>query len=56
MWGNGYRPFTGGQKLFSIEDFDSGRVNFPEEGSRGVRQVVKSNDFNIDPAGSGQVL
>jgi len=54
MWGNGFRPFTGGQKLFSIEDFDSGRVSFPEEGQRGVRQVVKSTDFNIDPAGAGK--
>ena len=49
----GYRPFNGGQKLFSIEDFDSGRVSFPEEGMRGLRQVVKSNDQNIDPAGTG---
>ena len=48
MWSNGYRPFNGGQKLFSIEDFDSGRVSYPEEASRGVRQVVKSTDANIE--------
>lgn len=47
---SGYRPFNGGQKLFSIEDFDSGRVSFPEEGMRGLRQVVKSNDQNIEQA------
>jgi hypothetical protein len=54
LWGNGFRPYIGGQKLFSIDDFDSGRVSFPEEASRGVRQVVKSNDVNIEPAGSGK--
>jgi len=54
MWGNGFRPFNGGQKLFSIEDFDSGRVSFPEEGMRGRNQVVKSTDQNIDPAGTGR--
>lgn len=55
MWAkkNGYRPFNGGQKLFSIHDFDSGRVSFPEEGLRGVHAVVKSTDTNIDPAGTG---
>jgi hypothetical protein len=53
MWSNGFRPFNGGQKLFSIHDFDSGRVSFPEEATRGLRAVVKSTDTNIDPAGTG---
>lgn len=42
-----FRPYTGGQQLFTIEDFDSGRVSFPDAGMRGVNQVVKSNDENI---------
>jgi hypothetical protein len=51
----GFRPFNGGQKLFSIEDFDSGRVSFPEEGMRGRNQVVKSTVASkIDPAGTGR--
>ncbi|EKX52253.1 hypothetical protein GUITHDRAFT_150733 [Guillardia theta CCMP2712] len=37
-----------GQQLFSIEDFDSGRVSFPEQGRRGVNQVIKSLDTNLN--------
>mmetsp|Transcript_62933 Transcript_62933/g.149179 ORF Transcript_62933/g.149179 Transcript_62933/m.149179 type:complete len:151 (-) Transcript_62933:146-598(-) len=35
-------------ELFTIDDFDSGRVGFPEQGMRGHRQVVKSLDTNLN--------
>lgn len=41
-----FRPYNG-QQLFTIDDFENGRVNFDEHGLRGVNQVVKSNDENI---------
>ena len=58
MWAQrrrrGFQPFVGGQKLFSIDDFDRGRVSFPEEGMRSRNQVVKSLETNIEPAGRGR--
>mmetsp|Transcript_71105 Transcript_71105/g.189766 ORF Transcript_71105/g.189766 Transcript_71105/m.189766 type:complete len:174 (+) Transcript_71105:132-653(+) len=33
--------------LFELKDFESGRVNFPQQAMRGLNQVKKSADTNI---------
>mmetsp|Transcript_17808 Transcript_17808/g.27527 ORF Transcript_17808/g.27527 Transcript_17808/m.27527 type:complete len:178 (-) Transcript_17808:53-586(-) len=40
------RPYNG-QQLFTINDFETGRVSFDEHGLRGVNQVTKSLDTNL---------